>query len=93
MLIELANNCQTEFAPGDVKVSFKSIDVKPFYARWIVETYNHLKHQNDTIIKGFDAAGVSKAITCENDVFTRVENLFDEQREQQNFYQFFRFFS
>ena len=72
-------------APGDVKVSLKLSDLKPLHARWIVETYNHLKHQNDSIIKAFDAAGISEAITCANDVFTRVENLFDEQRQQQNF--------
>ena len=64
---------------GDVKVSLKLSDLKPLHARWIVETYNHLKHQNDSIIKGFDAAGISEAITFANDVFTRIENPFDEQ--------------
>ena len=59
----------------------KLSDLKPLHARWIVETYNHLKHQNDSIIKGFDAAGISEAITCANDVFTREENPFDEQRQ------------
>ena len=63
---------------NDVKVSFKLSDLKPLHARWIVETCNHLKHQNNSIIKGFDAAGISEAITCANDVFTRVENPFDE---------------
>ena len=71
-------------APGDVKVSLKLSDLKPLHARWIVETYNHLKYQNDSIIKGFDAAGISEAITCANHVFTGVENPFDEQRQQQN---------
>ena len=46
-------------APGDVKVSLKLSDLKPFHSRWIVEIHNHLKHQNDSIIKGFDAAGLS----------------------------------
>ena len=72
-------------APIDVKVSLKFSDLKPLHARWIVETYNNLKDQNDSIIKGFDAAGISEAITCANYVFTRVENPFDEQRQQQNF--------
>ena len=74
-----------EVAPGNAKVSLKLSDLKPLHARWIVETYNHLKHQNDSIIKGFDAAGFSEAITCANDVFTREENPFDEQRQQQKF--------
>ena len=62
MLIELANISQTEL--DHVKVSLKLSDLKPLHARWIVEAYNHLKHQNDSIIKGFDAAGISEAITC-----------------------------
>ena len=72
-------------APGDVKVSLKLSDLKPLHVRGIVETYDHLKHQNDSIVKGFDAAGISDAIICANDVFTRVENSFDEQRQQQCF--------
>ena len=76
-------------APGDVKVSLKLTDLKPLHVRWIDETYNHLKRQNDSIIKGFDAAWISEAITCANDVFTRVENPFDEQKQQQNIFRFF----
>ena len=57
-------------APGDVKVSLKLSDLKPLHARWIVEIYNHLKHQNDSIIKGFDAAGHSEPIGCAKDIFT-----------------------
>ena len=33
--------------PGNVKVYPKLSDLKLLHARWIVETYNHLKHQND----------------------------------------------
>ena len=69
-------------SPGDVKVSLKLSDLKPLHARWIVETYNHLKLQNDSIIKGFDAAGITEAIKSANSVFARVENPFDEQRQQ-----------
>ena len=35
-------------APGDVKVSLKLSDLKHLHARWIVETSNHLKQQNDS---------------------------------------------
>ena len=72
-------------APLDVKVSFKLSDLKPLYSRWIVKSSNLLKHQNDSIIKGFDAAGISKTITCANDVLTGVEKTFNEQRQQTNF--------
>ena len=66
--------------PDNVKVSLKLSDLKPLQARWIVETSNnYLKHQNDSIIKGFDAVEISEAITFANGVFTRIENPFDEQ--------------
>ena len=68
-------------APGDIKVSLELCDLKPLHARLVVETYNHLKHQNDSIIKGFDAAGISEAITCANDVFIGVENSFETTTE------------
>ena len=41
-----------------------------------------LKKQKDSIIKGFDAAGITEAIRFANDVFTRVESPFDEHRQQ-----------
>ena len=69
-------------APGDIKGSLKLIDLKPLHAQWIVETYNQLKHQNDSIIKGFEVAGISEAIAY---VFIRVENPVDEQGQLQNF--------
>ena len=78
----VSKQLSNEVAPGDVKLSLKSSHLKPLHAWWIIETYNHLKHQNDFIIKGFNAAGISEAITWVNDVFTRVENSFDEQRQQ-----------
>ena len=52
------------------EVSLKLSDLKPLHARWIVEIYNHLKHQNDSIIKGFDDTGHSEAIGCAKDIFT-----------------------
>ena len=73
-------------APGNFKVSLKLSNLKPLHVWWIVEIYNHLKHQNDSIIKGFDAAGISKPITCAKDIFTQEEHPFDEQRQQKNFW-------
>ena len=40
--------------PGDVKVSLKSNDLKPLYAHWIAETYNHFKHQIYLSLSFFD---------------------------------------
>ena len=62
--------------PGPVKVSLKLSDLKPLHAKWIVDTYIHLRKQNDSVIKGFDAAVITETIKVANDVFTRVENPF-----------------
>ena len=62
--------------PGRVKVSLKLSDLKPLHAKWIVDTYIHLRKQNDSVIKGFDAAVITETIKVANDVFTRVENPF-----------------
>ena len=47
----VSKQLQNGVAPGDVKVSLKLSDLKPLHAQWIVETYNHLKYQNDSVIK------------------------------------------
>ena len=74
-------------------LSLKLSDLKPRHVRCIVETYSHLKRQSDSIIKGFNAAGISKAITCENDVFKRVEKTSNEQSNNRIFSSFFAFLS
>ena len=81
----VSKQMSNEVALGAVKTSLKLSDFKPHHKRFIVETYNHVKHQNYFIIKDFDAAGISQAITCESNVFTQAEYPFDEQRRQQNF--------
>ena len=43
---------------------------------------NDLRKQNDSIIKDFDAEGITDAIKFANDVFTRVENPFNKHRQQ-----------
>ena len=63
-------------APGDVKVSLKLSDLKPLHAKWIVDAYDHLKKQKDSIINGFDSAGITEAIKSANDIYTRIENPF-----------------
>ena len=78
----LSKQLSNGVAPGDVKVSLKLSDLKPLHAQWIVETYNHLKLQNSYINNGFDAAGITEAIKSANSVFARIENPFDEQRQQ-----------
>ena len=75
MLIQCANG----IANGDVKVSLQVCDLQPPQAK---RTGLDLRKQNDSIIKGFDAAGITGAIKCANNVFTGVKNPFDEHRQQ-----------
>ena len=63
-------------SPADVQVSLKLSILKPLHAKWIVDTYNHLKEQKDSIIKGFESAGILEAIESANTVYTRIENPF-----------------
>lgn len=63
-------------SPADVQVSLKLSILKPLHAKWIVESYNHLKEQKDSIIKGFESAGILEAIESANTVYTRIENPF-----------------
>ena len=78
----MSKQFSNEIAPGDVKVSLKLSDLKPLHAKWIVDTYNHLRKQNDSIIKGFDAPGLTEAIKFASDGFTKVENPFDKHRQE-----------
>ena len=55
--------------PGYVKVSLKWSYLNLRRAKWIIGTYNHLRKQNNSIIKGFDAAGIIETIKFANDVF------------------------
>ena len=68
-------------APGDLKVSMKLSDLKPLHARWIVEMFDYLKQQNESIVNGFDKAGITEAVKSANEVFSRIENPFTQKRE------------
>jgi len=67
-------------AAGDVKVSMKLSDLKPLHAKWVVDIYAYLKQQKDSIIKGFEKAGILEAVKMAQEVYARNENPFDEKR-------------
>ena len=69
-------------SPGDMKVSLKLSILKPLHTKWIVESYQHLKEQKDSITKGFVSAGILEAIESTNTVYTSIENLFMESKPQ-----------
>ena len=59
-------------APGEVKISMKLSDLKPLHARWIVDMSVYLKQQNESIVNGFDKAGITEAVKSANEVFSRI---------------------
>ena len=67
-------------APGDVKVSLRLSDLKPLHAKWIVEMYGYLKQQKESVVKGFEKAGILEAVKMAREVYARCENPFDEKR-------------
>ena len=66
-------------APGDVKVLMKSSYLKPLHAPWIVKMFEYMKHQNESIVNGFDKAGIAEAVKLANEVFSRIENRFTQK--------------
>ena len=59
----------------------KFSDLKSLNACWIVEIFDYLKQQNESIMNGFDKAGITEAVKSANEVFSRIENPFTQKRE------------
>ena len=49
----------------DLNVPLKLSVIKPIHANWLLGLYDHLKHSCDTIIKGFEMAGIKDALEME----------------------------
>ena len=67
-------------SPGDVEVSLKLSDLTLLHAKRVVEMYEYLKQQKESVIKGFEKAGIMEAVKSAQDVYTRRENPFDDKR-------------
>ena len=63
-----------------MKVSMKKSDLKPLHTRWLVDMYTYLKQQKESILNGFNKAGITKAVKSANEVFPKIENPFAEKR-------------
>ena len=48
--------------------------------------YDYLKQQMESILNGFDKAGITEAVKSANKVFARIGNPFTEKRELQIFF-------
>ena len=82
-LVIVPHNLTNKFQPLDISInqSAKKFISNKFNAWYADRVSKHFSNRvgPDNVIKGFDAAGISEAITFANDVFTRTENPFDEQ--------------
>ena len=58
----------------------KMSNLKPLHVRWIVDMYTYLKQQKESILNGFDKAGITEAVKSANEVFAKIENPFTEKR-------------
>ena len=68
---------------GDVKVSLKLSDLLLLYAKWVVEMYEYLKEQKESVIKGFEKAGIMEAVKSAQDIYRYLcENPFDDRHRK-----------
>ena len=65
---------------GDVKLPLKLSDLKPLYAKWMVEMHEYLKEKKEPTIKGFKKTGIMEAVKSAQDIYRRCENPFDDRR-------------
>ena len=43
--------------------------------------FDYLKQQNESIVNGFEKAGITEAIKSADEIFSRIENPFTQKRE------------
>ena len=55
-------------------------DLKSLHTRSIVDMHTYLKRQKESILHGFDKAGITEAAKSANEIFTRIENPSTEKR-------------
>ena len=65
--------------PADVKVSLNLTELKAMHAKWISKLYDYLCAQDESILNGFKAAGITEAVESANAVLERIENPFRGQ--------------
>ena len=76
-------------APGDGKVSLKLSDLKPLHAKWIVEMYGYLKQQKESVVKGFEKAGILEAVKMAQEVYAGVKILLTKNDKQSLFFYYY----
>ena len=70
-------------SPGVVKIPLKLSDLRLLHSKWVVEMYEYLKEQKESVIKRIEKAGIMEVVKSAQDVYTRCENPFDDRRRKQ----------
>ena len=52
------------------------------HAKWVVEKYEYLKEQKESVIKGFEKSGIMEVVKSAQDIHRRSENPFDDGRRK-----------
>ena len=75
---QVSQQLEKGIQPADVR-SLGLIELNVMYAKWILELYNDLCHQNEIILNGFKAASITDAVESANAALERIENPFSKQ--------------
>ena len=49
----------------EINVPLKLSILKPIHGRWLLGLYDHLRNNKEIIMKGFESAGITEAVTQE----------------------------
>ena len=52
------------------------------HAKWVVEIYEYLKEQIESVIKGFEKTGKMEVVKSAQGIYARCENPFDDIRRK-----------
>ena len=75
---QVADQLEKGVQPTEIKITTKLTDIKPLHAQWVIDLYHHLCREKELVVNGFEATGVTEAITKANEVMIRIENPFKE---------------
>ena len=73
---QVAKQLQKGIPPADIQVSLNLGELKVMHARWISALYDYLCDQEEIILNGFKAAGITEAVESASAVLQRIENPF-----------------
>ena len=73
---QVSQQLEKGIRPVDVKVFLNLTELKVMHAKWISKLYDFLCAQDEIILNGFKAAGITEAVESANAVLERIENPF-----------------